>query len=153
MFIVRSSRVNPSGGSAMHAESRTEQVTRRANELYWGSEDSVNQIAERLDLSKSALYGLIGPLGSGCGCPICGAEVEFPNRTARERDELTCPECGWDGAEGETVPLDADPMAGPEGSARVREAVAGGDLNRVFIGSLLLGAGTALALFRLLRRR
>jgi len=33
----------------------------RANELYWGSDRSVNQIADDLDLSKGALYEMIRP--------------------------------------------------------------------------------------------
>ena len=55
-----------------------------ANELYWDSEKSVNQIADELDLSKGALYGLIRPLPAGVGCPLCGDEVVSPNRTAHD---------------------------------------------------------------------
>jgi hypothetical protein len=40
----------------------SEKTLEAANELYWGSEKSVNQIADELDLSKGALYGLIRPL-------------------------------------------------------------------------------------------
>ena len=125
-------------------------VTRRANELYWGSDESVNQIAERLDLSKSALYGMVGPLMSGYGCPVCGAEVEFANRTARDRDELECPACEWEGGESETIALDDDDS--DEGT-RPRPLPTGGDGRRALLGGLFIGAATGLLLFGLNRRR
>jgi hypothetical protein len=86
----------------MHASDITPEVAARANELYWSSGESVNQIAEKLDLSKGALYGLIEPLQSGLGCPLCGDEVGYPNRTAKEREELNCSTCDWDGSPDET---------------------------------------------------
>jgi hypothetical protein len=125
------------------------EVTRRANELYWGSDESVNQIAERLDLSKSALYGRIGPLMSGCGCPVCGTEVEFANRTARDRDDLGCPACGWEGGESETVALDEEAETG----ARVPSWPTGGDGRRALLGGVFLGAAAGLLLFGVTRRR
>ena len=70
-----------------------------ATELYWGSDKSVNQIAEELELSKSALYGLIRPMPAGLGCPECGQEAVSPNRTARDKELLACPGCGWEGPE------------------------------------------------------
>jgi hypothetical protein len=86
----------------MHASDVTPEVAARANEFYWSSGESVNQIAENLDLSKGALYGLIEPLQSGLGCPLCGDEVGYPNRTAKEREELNCSTCDWDGSPDET---------------------------------------------------
>ncbi|MEQ1855120.1 MAG: hypothetical protein ABL963_01555 [Longimicrobiales bacterium] len=76
----------------------------RANELYWGSGMSVNQIAETLDLSKGALYELIRPLSAAVACPDCGAEAVHPNRTAKEKGLIACPECGWGGDEGAAAP-------------------------------------------------
>lgn len=125
------------------------EVTRRANELYWGSDESVNQIAERLDLSKSALYGMVGPLMSGNGCPVCGAEVEFANRTARDRDELECPACGWEGGESETAALDDG--ADERGWAPSVPSSAEG--RRALLGGALLGAAAGLLLFGFTRRR
>ena len=63
----------------------------RANELYWSSDMSVNQIAEELDLSKGMLYGLIRPRPAGLACPECAEELVYPNRTAKERCLLACP--------------------------------------------------------------
>ena len=82
---------------------RMKDASAAANELYWGSERSVNQIAEQLDLSKGALYGMIEPLPEGLGCPVCGEEVVSANRTARDRGVLSCAECEWKGDEDETL--------------------------------------------------
>lgn len=81
----------------MHASEVTADVVERANELYWESDRSVNQIADDLELSKGALYGIIEPESSGLGCPLCGDEVVYSNRTAKEREVLDCPTCDWDG--------------------------------------------------------
>ena len=87
----------------MHASEITAEVAERANELYWQSERSVNQIADDLDLSKGALYGIIEPERTGLGCPLCGDEVGHSNRTAKERGRLDCPTCDWDGSADETT--------------------------------------------------
>ncbi len=78
-----------------------QEVSRAANEAYWESEASVNQIAERLGLSKGTLYGLIRPLPAEIGCPQCGTEMVYPNRTALERGFLACPSCEFE--EEETI--------------------------------------------------
>ena len=122
-------------------------LVRRANELYWGSDDGVNQIAERLDLSKGALYGRIGPLPAGVGCPLCGTEVEYANRTARDHDEVDCPDCGWEGTGDDAVPLD-----GP-GSGQRMARRASLDNGRVMLGGALLGAALGLVLLGFARRR
>ena len=90
----------------MHASEVTEEVVDRANELYWGSDRSVNQIADDLELSKGALYGIIEPQPSGLGCPLCGDVVVYSNRTAKDKQMLDCPTCDWDGAPDETTKYD-----------------------------------------------
>lgn len=70
------------------------ELTAQANALYWESDAGVNEIAERLDLSKGALYGLIEPLDAGLDCPECGASMEYPNRTALDKAMVTCNGCG-----------------------------------------------------------
>lgn len=89
----------------MHASDVTPEVAARANDLYWSSDESVNQIADGLELSKGALYAAIEPLASGLGCPLCGDEVGYSNRTARDRKQLDCSTCDWDGSPDETVAL------------------------------------------------
>ncbi len=87
----------------------------RANALYWDSDESVNQIAETLDLSKGTLYGLIRPRPAGVDCPRCQAEMEYANRTARDRSFLTCPSCGLEEEEETVEALWSD--AGEAGAA------------------------------------
>lgn len=90
----------------MHASEVTEEVVERANALYWGSDRSVNQIADDLELSKGALYGIVEPEPSGLGCPLCGDEVVYSNRTAKEKKMLDCLTCDWDGAPDEAASFD-----------------------------------------------
>ena len=71
----------------------------RANVSYWQSSRSVNQIAEEMDVSKSALYGLIDPLPTELLCPRCSTNLVYANRTARDRGLLCCSECGLEGDE------------------------------------------------------
>lgn len=129
-----------------------------ANELYWGSEKSVNQIADELDLSKGALYGLIRPLPAGVGCPLCGDEVVSPNRTAHDKGVLSCPSCSWDGGEDETIAY------GGEGSVTLPDfdepesvppvpPVAKSAHSRTLAGGAFLGAAAGLALVIWARRR
>lgn len=93
-----------------------------AHQLYWYSDASVNQIAEKLGVSKGRLYGFITPLPSGLACPECGSEMVYSNRTAREQGALTCTDCGYEEAEpsvGEDV-REAAPYTGPERRRRKR---------------------------------
>ena len=135
---------------------RMQDASAVANELYWGSERSVNQIAEQLDLSKGALYGLIQPLPGGLGCPICGEEVVSANRTARDRGVVSCAECEWKGDEDETVALGGGgavtlPVSGDEDEIIVPTRVDRGRA-RTLAGGALLGAAVGLALVLWTRR-
>jgi hypothetical protein len=154
----------------MEASTVTAEARTRANDLYWGSDRSVNQIADDLELSKGALYTLIEPLVAGLGCPMCGAEVVFPNRTAKERSLVDCPACEWDGSADEAVsdasaPAPMKMAAGPGPPARGRQEPTqpapqsgpptsrpSGDM-RSIAGGALLGAAAGLALVLWARRR
>jgi predicted RNA-binding Zn-ribbon protein involved in translation (DUF1610 family) len=137
-----------------------QETERKANELYWGSQWSVNQIADELDLSKGVLYGIIRPQPAGLACPTCGEEVSYPNRTARERGLVGCTSCGWAGEE-----LEADPTSGEAGAVL---PLGGGfddeeivmppiylstSRQRVLLGGILLGAAAGLALVLWAQRR
>lgn len=145
----------------------------RANELYWGSDRSVNQIADELDLSKGALYEMIRPLAAGIGCPLCGAEVVHSNRTAKERQRVDCSACGWDGIEDETIPIEGRaprPATGtPSQDAAGDDPYSESDFDapapppaiaddpvargqRLIVGGALLGAAVGLALVIWARR-
>ena len=71
----------------------------QANALYWESNRSVSQIADEMEVSKGMLYELIRPLPSGLPCPRCSSDMEFSNRTARERGLVTCSSCRFEDAE------------------------------------------------------
>ena len=71
-----------------------DQARAEINRLYWGSDASVGEIADRLGVSRRALYDSIDPTPAGEPCPDCGSELGFRNRTAAERREASCAECG-----------------------------------------------------------
>ena len=78
-------------------KSNDQKLANQANELYWRSEQSVNQIAEAMDLSKSGLYALIRPLPAERTCPQCGEGLVFPNRTTEQKAIASCLECEYVG--------------------------------------------------------
>ena len=132
------------------------ELRERANALYWDSDHSVNQIAESLELSKGTLYNLVGPRPAGLPCPRCSEEMEYPNRTARDKGFLTCPGCDleedeesvrkeWRSAarasDGGTVVVKPGDGQGARAAAQ--------DLaldNRAMVGTALLGVAAAFAL-------
>jgi hypothetical protein len=69
-------------------------VAEEANRLYWKSDASVAEIATRLDLSRRALYEALTPLPAGEPCDVCGGELAYVNRSAREAGALSCGACG-----------------------------------------------------------
>ncbi|MGD2070980.1 MAG: hypothetical protein PVI57_20090 [Gemmatimonadota bacterium] len=147
------------------AESAREEDTReRANELYWHSDDSVSRIADELDVSKGSLYNLIDPLPAGLPCPRCSAEMEYPNRTARDQGFLTCPGCDLEEDE-ELVREEWREAARRTGDGTVVVRPGSGDgarrvwgdsveisRKRLVVGAALLGAAAGLALALWARR-
>ena len=131
----------------------------RANELYWSSDRSVNQLADELDLSKGVLYGLIRPRHMGLACPSCGQELVYPNRTAMGRRTVACPACGWQGDERDVdaVGADAGVALSYEGAEDEEVFVPPIRLSstrqRAILGGALLGAAAGLALVLWARRR
>jgi predicted RNA-binding Zn-ribbon protein involved in translation (DUF1610 family) len=120
----------------------------RANRLYWDSDASVNDIADTLDISKGALYGMVHPRPAGFSCPECGDEMEYPNRTARAKGFVHCPTCGLE--EEEDVVLEAGaPEAAGQGAPTDDERAA---RQRLVWGGALLGAAAGLLLLRWARR-
>lgn len=145
-----------------------------ANRLYWESDQSVNQIGDALDLSKGVLYGLIAALPAGLPCPQCAEEMVFPNRTAREKGFLACPECGkeeedgavrafWEerGEDPDTlIPQDTRALTRRAGDAVQRAVTTGKERvsqlslrNRVLAGTALLGVAAGLVLGTYFRKR
>lgn len=135
-------------------DSHDPKLVERANTLYWESDSSVNDIADELDLSKGALYGVIEPLDAGAPCPECGAALEFPNRTAHEKGLVSCPHCGLEEEFSlvQAAALDTrDPVPPPPASAEA------GDEPlfslRTLAASTLLGLAAGIALGQVTRRR
>ena len=144
----------------------------QANELYWRSGQSVNQIAELMDLSKSGLYELIRPLPAERACPECGEGLVFPNRTTKHKAIASCLECEYvDEASGpgsearpptkravrpstHATKPDSEPTTDLEGGrvgAAVSPRTADGrswKSNRVLWGSVLLGVAAGLYVTR-----
>jgi hypothetical protein len=123
----------------------------RVNRLYWESDLSVNAIGEEMGLSKGRLYDLLRPLPSGLGCPDCGAELGYENRTARDRDDLACSRCGFEG--GRKHALD-EPEEGSEMLPLPREGrpLSDPSVLSTALGGLVVGALAGLVLGRVLRR-
>ena len=69
----------------------------QANDLYWRSGQSVNQIAKTMDLSKSGLYALVHAFPTERLCPDCGEELVFPNRTTKQKAIASCLHCEYVG--------------------------------------------------------
>jgi hypothetical protein len=79
-----------------------------ANRRYWDTDESVGEIAERLQISRRALYEAVEPFPTGNNCPICGGPLSFENRSARTAGHATCPVCEEIGAQDSETP-DASP--------------------------------------------
>jgi len=162
----------------MDASASTSEAADLANAMYWGSDESVNHIADALDLSKGALYALIRPAASGLACPVCGTEVVHSNRTAKDRALVDCPACEWEGPEAEASTMaeraaeatrTAAAARPDRPSARRATAVPRSDgldeltpppapprvrgPGRAVIGGALLGAAAGMALLFWARRR
>lgn len=83
-----------------------------ANRLYWETDESVADIARRLDMSRRALYVAVDPLPTGEDCGTCGGPLTYENRSARTAGHATCERCAaaeeLEGTEAD-LPLQAAP--------------------------------------------
>jgi hypothetical protein len=80
-------------GRGAFVESNTA-AAKEANRLYWQTERSVAEIADKLTVSRRALYELITPQSSGMTCKSCGGDVVFTNRSAKAGNAGRCAKCG-----------------------------------------------------------
>ncbi|HSJ08686.1 MAG TPA: hypothetical protein VK928_02205 [Longimicrobiales bacterium] len=114
-----------------------------ANRLYWETDESVAGIAQRLELSRRALYDAVQPLPAGRDCPDCGKPLVYENRSGRNSDNAVCLHCDVEGEE-------IEPEAGPE--ADPSEPGIDEDLMRVG-GAALAGAAIGSLITLLIVRR
>lgn len=84
----------------------------KINELYWGSDASVADIADRMGVSRRVLYDSIEPKRAGTACPECGGRLGFRNRTMAENAEAECADCGLEQDVSSGAP--ARPAAAPD---------------------------------------
>ncbi len=126
------------------------ELVKRVNRMYWDSNESVNQIAERLDLSKGALYGLIEPAPADGSCPDCGERLSFGNRTSRDRGVAECATCPRVDRPTAAVPTRA-PFAHAAELAALREPRRWS--GRTLAGCLIVGAFAGALIVSLARRR
>jgi hypothetical protein len=114
------------------------------NRLYWESDESVGDIADRLDLSRRSLYDGIEPRPADATCSECGEGLVFRNRTARENLEAECPGCGRVVELEEPGPTESEPAAEQERRAAELSPVdtpgSGPLLAIALLGGLVLGA-------------
>lgn len=141
-----------------------DQTRAEINRLYWGSDASVGDIADRLGVSRRALYDSIDAQPAGAPCPDCGSALVFRNRTAAERGEATCTDCGREEALSGTAPAPAsgsglaeDPeieraTRGARLSPMPPRAVPGTASGPALGGALLAGLAAGAAVGYLLRR-
>lgn len=138
-----------------------DQTRAELNRLYWGSDASVGDIADRLGISRRALYDGIEPRPADAPCPACGAPLVFRNRTAADRREASCEACGAETAlsaeQQAASPLADDPEVERQERGAILSPVppravptAGG--GAVLGGALLAGLAAGAAVGYLLRR-
>lgn len=84
-----------------------------ANRLYWDTDESVANIADRLDVSRRALYDAVHPLETGASCAACGGRLAFENRSSRKMGVAACPECGAEEHLPQNLPDDAEASHSP----------------------------------------
>lgn len=81
------------------------------NELYWNSENTVDEIVETLGIGRNTLYSSVRPQPAGASCPDCGRPLVFTNRSNRSSGTATCQACGMETEVAEQI-------AGPEPGSR-----------------------------------
>lgn len=124
-------------------------VTSDLNRLYWDTEGSISEISGRLGISRRALYEMLEPAPAGVECGDCGAELYYPNRSARTAGVGHCLMCGAECAIGEdmshedvgTIPPNTAgwPAVSPNAVDEVRErtaTIAGFAIAGVVVGAI-----------------
>lgn len=139
-----------------------------ANELYWNSADTVDQIARELGISRNAMYSSVRPIPAGASCVHCDEPLLFTNRTSRSARAAFCPVCEIQVTLGEDMPS-AGAASVSDGAVRVAPVPPPGDGTLMQLkeelaqvpperaamigGAAALGAAVGAAAVRLIRKR
>lgn len=105
--------------------STSEDVTQTANQLYWSSDRTVDQIVGDLGISRHTLYSSIRPFSAGTVCSQCGDRMVFTNRTNRESRTASCASCGVEAHVTATPMPREEPMGDARMDARSAEPMHG----------------------------
>ena len=153
------------------ASDTAESLHDQANDLYWNSSETVDQLAARLGMSRNALYASVKPIPAGGTCPHCGEALVFTNRSSRAAGKATCPGCEAEvqpeaGAEASAYEAAAPPVVEstvhevppPASGGRLeqlKESLAGVEPERAAIigGAAALGAAVGAAAIKVIRRK
>jgi hypothetical protein len=130
-------------------KSDDQKLADQANELYWRSDQSVNQITETMDLSKSGLYALVDPFPAERPCPDCGTDMVYTNRTTKHKGVASCLACENELEAKPRTQLRRKSKSGPDLTVVPRKN--GGRTwrsNRVLWASVLLGLAAGLYVTR-----
>ena len=106
-----------------------ERLAAEVNRLYWETDVSVGEIANRLGLSRRALYDALRGRPTGSACPACGAGLVYANRSRRDAGQATCPDCGLEVDVATTERRAAEPAAPERPAAEPAAAGKAGDLH------------------------
>jgi len=85
----------------------TSSALERANELYWNSARTVDEIVKELKISRGALYAAVRPQDAATSCPECGDAMVFTNRSNREAHAATCSSCATEAPSADAKPADS----------------------------------------------
>lgn len=143
----------------------------QANDLYWNSSETVDQLAARLGMSRNALYASVKPIPAGGTCPHCNEPLVFINRSSRAAGKATCPGCEAEvqleaGAETPAPAPKAQTIVAtpvheippPDAGGRldqIKESLAGVEPERAAIigGAAALGVAVGAAAIKVIRRK
>lgn len=135
-----------------------EQLRSEANRLYWETQTPVAEIADRLGISRRALYDAIDPQPAGSECPDCGGVLAFRNRTTAERTQAECLGCelevdlaGLDGDAAEPE-VEQERVAGRSSPVRHRPTTLSGS-GAALGGAMLVGIALGATVGLLVRKR
>ena len=121
-----------------------------ANRLYWEERASVGDIANKLGVSRRALYDLIEPQSARKRCPKCRSIMVYVNRSAQSGHHAKCQSCGHE----ETLEAASNETKAPRATSRTPSRSSDDGLDRrvlmagAAVAGIAVGAIIALMLTR-----